>query len=430
MSQKTPVVFLLCLLLAVWPAAPLVVDVTSGDWRPINIFVELFLGENRLPGEAQVPSDIIAADLSASGQFRVHKDNRNSKNAIDEKRLAEIREQGGEYLLTGAVALGDDGAGGEAKLEFALYDALTGDAIGSYVVSFSPDNQRLAAHNVSNWIYEEIVGKPGVFHTKVVYVLRRGNENELKIADYDGYNRQTILTSQTQLISPAWSPDGNEVLYVSFERNKPLVYRQSLLTGKRTIVANFKGSNSAPAMSPDGRRIAAALTEHGGAQQIYLIDDNSKTRLRVSGGIDTEPVFSPDGGRLAFTSDEHGSPQIYEHSFDTGESRRLTFGSRYNASPNYSSAGDSIVFVRRENGGDNIAVMDLPGGDIAILTENGRADSPSFSPNDDMIIFRDEKNKNNLATLSINGKVIMFWEEAENGEIINPSWSPLKSDWF
>ena len=421
-SRFTAVLIGFCLVVTA-PAQALNIQLISGDWQPINIVIERFTGEDALNGA--VPSDIISNDLTASGNFHVLPDS--SSRTVDDARLAKVRERGGEYVMTGRISGGN---GGSYTLTFWLYDALTSDIVGNYNIPFNNDNKRLAAHNVANWIYEEIISKPGIFHTKIAYVLRRADgTNELKISDYDGYNRLTILSSLDNIISPTWSHDGNTLLYVSFEQNKPIIYRQSLLTGKRDIVANFKGSNSAPAVSPDGRTIAAALTEHGGVQQIYLLSSSRKSRLTTE-GINTEPVFSPDGTRLVFTSDEGGTPQIYEYDLDKNKHRRLTFGSPYSVSADYSSAGDSLALIRRDENGDNIAVLDIASGVTSTLTDIRLADSPSFSPNDDIIAFIDEENKNYLATVSINGKVMLFWALQEEGNIIDPSWSPMKSDWF
>lgn len=412
-------------LLAAMPARALDIELVSGDWQPINIVVELFVGEDNFAD--QVPSDIVAADLKASGNFRVQKEVRNSLRDMTAARLTEIRERGVEYLLTGAVEAAN---GADYVMRFSLYDALTGEVVGAYALEFVAARRRAAAHNVANWVYEEIIGKPGVFHTKVAYVLRHDDgTSELKIADYDGYNRLTVLSSENDIMSPAWSPDGNRLLYVSFEQNKPVVYAQSLLTGRRSIVANFKGSNSAPAYAPDNRTVAAALTVHGGVQQVYLLTEEGKTRLRESDGIDTEPVFAPDGARIAFTSDTHGLPQIFEYELETRSVRQLTHRS-YHVSADYSADGETLALVRRDAFGDNIALLDIATKRTTALTQVRATDSPSFAPNDDIIAFVDESRKKYLAMVAINGKVTTLWGEAEAGNIVNPVWSPVKSDWF
>ncbi len=414
-------------LVAGAPAAALDLRLTSGDWRPVNIFVEQFSGENP-DGKAQPMSEIIHDDLSASGYFRVYLRDSASYDEVSAERYAEVRNRGGEYLLAGKVQQD----GGAFRLFFELHDTLTEKNLGNFSINFDPGSRRAAAHKISNWIFESVARQPGAFHTKVAYIVREEDgTNLLRIADYDGRNAHTVLTSPWQLISPAWSPDGNEILYVSFERRKPTVYRQSLLTGERQVAANFPGSNSAPAMSPDRLRVAAVLTENRTQQQIFILNSAGKQKMRESDGVDTEPAWSPDGRRIAFTSDQTGAPQIYEQILDTGKVRRISYGSGYCVSPSYSADGEKILHIRRdENGRNNIAVTDAESGETALLTDIREADSPSFSPNDAMILFKDENIENSLRIVSVNGIILSKWKVRETGKIINPAWGPAKSEWF
>ena len=419
-------------------AAALDLRLTSGNWRPINIFVEPFVGESAAESigaaaaaNAHIFSRIIYNDLSHSGYFRgYYRDAVHSHNKVDAARYAEVRNRGGEYLLTGLVRrdFGDE----EGRVFFELHDVLAEKSLGSFSINFTDSLRRTAAHKISNWVFEAIARLPGVFHTKVAYVVREADgDNLLRVADYDGYNAQTVLTSPRPLISPSWSSDGNELLYVSFEQGGAAVYLQSLLSGERRVVANFPGSNSAPAMSPDNQHIAAVLTENKGLQQIFIINAAGKRNFRETDRVNTEPAWSPDGRRLVYVSDETGSPQIYEQNIAGGAARRVSFGSRYNVSPSYSSDGGQVLYVRRDaQRRNNIAITDLESAETTMLTSIREADSPSFSPNDTMILFKNENINNSLQIISINGIILSQWEVRETGAIINPAWGPAISGWF
>lgn len=411
------------------PAWALDLSLTSGEWRPSVIVVEDFPGETAAMGEGdEALSSIIRADLAFSGYFRAARGEGGGYGTTGPARYASLRSAGGEYLLTGEARLEN----GVTTLSFELHDAITEKSFGQYHTSFVADSRRRAVHKVSNWVFETVTKKPGVFHTKVAYVVRHSDGiNFLQVADYDGHDPYTVFSSPRPLISPAWSPDGNYLLYVSFERDRPVVYRQSLLNGERVRVANFPGSNSAPAMSPNGNVIAASITDNRHASQIYLISPAGRRKMRNSSAIETEPAWSPDGKRIVFVSDSAGGPQLYEYFVGNNLVRRVSYGSSYCVSPSYSSDGGQILHVRRdERGRNNVAILDLRNREVTFVSNIREADSPSFSPDDTMILLKDEIVKNSLRIVSINGIITNQWKVRETGEIINPVWGPAESDWF
>lgn len=411
------------------PAWALDLSLTSGEWRPSVIVVEDFPGETAAMGEGdEALSSIVRADLSFSGYFRAARGEGGGHGATGPARYASLRSAGGEYLLTGEVRQQD----GEMRMFFELHDALTEASLARHDFSFGADSWREAAHTISNEVFKAVTKKPGAFLTKVAYVVRHSDGmNLLQIADYDGHNPHTILYSHRPLISPTWSPDGNDLLYVSFERDRPVVYRQSLLNGERIRVANFPGSNSSPAMSPNGSVIAVSLTDNRHASQIYLISPAGRRKMRNSSAIETEPAWSPDGKRIAFVSDSAGGPQLYEYFVENNLVRRVSYGSSYCVSPSYSSDGVQILHVRRDGRGrNNAAILDLRTKEVVFLSNVREADSPSFSPDDTMILLKDESVKNSLRIVSINGIITNQWKVRETGEIINPVWGPAESDWF
>jgi len=205
------------------------------------------------------------------------------------------------------------------------------------------------------------------------------------------------------------------------------VYVQSLTTGNRQTVANYWGSNSAPAWSPDGKRLAVTLTKDGGSQ-IYLINadgSGAPTRLTHSTAIDTEANFSPDGKSIIFTSDRGGSPQIYRVSTAGGQAQRLTFEGSYNVSPHHSPDGKGFTFIQRHGGLFSVAVQDFALGQVQVLTTGGTDESPSFAPNGKMILYANVvRERGILAAVSSDGRVKQrFTEDA--GDVREPSWGPL-----
>jgi TolB protein len=233
------------------------------------------------------------------------------------------------------------------------------------------------------------------------------------------------VRSNESIISPAWSPDGQHIAYVSFEAQKPVVYVQTLNTGQRRVLANFKGSNSAPAWAPDGKRLAVVLTKDG-LSQIYIInpDGSGARRLTTSSGIDTEPAWSPDGSSIYFTSDRSGTPQIYRLDIAGGSVERVTFSGDYNVTPCPSPDGKKLAFLTRSDGRYRVAVMELSSRQTAILTDSARDESPTFAPNSDMILYATVVGgKGMLSAISSDGRVKQRLS-IQAADVREPAWGP------
>ena len=423
-------VALLVLLIAILPAASsadaLEIELTSSNWRPVKIEIEPFLGEGPLPYHV---SEVIHDDLLRSGHFHPELSAENTYGDISPERYRKLRNAGFEYLVSGSVEKKNN----RFEVTFQLHDGLSERILGSYRIPFDSFEQiRAVSHQVSNWVFEFVVGNTGIFNSKIAFITKTDDEYNLYIADYDGFNRRVVLSNKEPIMSPTWTPDGEGLLYVSFEQRKPIIYWQSLTSGKRRIIANFKGSNSAPAISPNQREIAAALSKEGGTQIFILSPSGNRVqRMRESFGIDTSPVFSPNGDRLLFVSDESGSPQIYEFNRLDNSARRLTFGSSRNEDPSYTSDGAYMVYLRRDEVGFNVYLRDLSSGNEEPLTEMSFASSPSVSPNDAMVVFVDESRAGKLFIVSVNGRVMSSWDfSPSGGRIRSPTWSPGRSSWF
>ena len=418
--KKLLAAILLCFVTGA--AAQLSIEITGAGSQRIPIAIAPFAGEGAL---AQSLTAIVRADLERSGLFRgleVPVLNPAPTEASN-VNYAEWRARLADALVLGSVAARPDG---RFEVRFKLFDTVKAADLSGVAYTLSRDQMRATAHRIADFIYEKLTGEKGVFSTRIAYVVKRGPKYELQIADADGAGEQALLVSFEPIISPAWSPDGKKLAYVSFQQKKPIVYIQDIELGKQNVVANFKGSNSAPAWAPDGSRLAVSLSREGGSQ-IFLVnpDGSNLRRLSQSAGIDTEPVFSPDGNHLYFTSDRGGSPQIYRMPAGGGEAQRVTFEGGYNVSPRLSPDGKLLAYIARNGGKFQVAVLDLATRQMQILTDSDKDESPSFAPNGRMILLATvNSGRGVLAAVSADGRIKQRLTLSA-GDVREPAWGPF-----
>ena len=411
---------LLAQCLVAWPAlAQFRVEVSGVGLTQIPIAIANMRGEEASP---QKISAIVQADLERSGQFRG-----NALTApMDELArpdFSALKQKGDEALLTGSITKLADG---RFDVRFRLWDLVRGQDLGGQSFATPTGDLRMIAHRISDFIYEKLTGEKGVFSTRIAYVTKLGTRFTLWVADADGENAQAALTSPEPIISPNWSPNGQELAYVSFEARKPVVYVHDVYSGKRRVLANFKGNNSAPVWSPDGRSLAVTLSRDGGSQ-IYLIpaQGGEPRRLTQSNSIDTEPAFFPDGSAFYFVSDRGGSPQIYRTPTMGGPVQRVTFSGTYNISPVISPDGRWMAYISRINGQFKLQVMDLKSETVQSITDTGPDERPSFSPNGRLIVYSTQlQGREALMTTTVDGR-IKARLAGQNGDIREPHWGPL-----
>ncbi|MBP6652573.1 MAG: Tol-Pal system protein TolB [Xylophilus sp.] len=398
------------------------VEVSGVGLTQLPIVIAQFRGEAQSP---QKISAIVQADLERSGQFRAI----DAGGAVlDETSRPDVglwRQKAADSLVTGSVTRLADG---RFDVRFRLWDVVKGQDLGgqSYVVP--QGDLRLAAHRIADFIYEKLTGEKGVFSTRIAYVTRAGGRHTLWVADADGENAQSALASPEPIISPAWSPSGNQLAYVSFESRKPVVYVHDVSSGRRRLIANFRGSNSAPAWAPDGRTLAVTLSRDGGSQ-LYTIDANGgePRRLMQGGSIDTEPAFSRDGKSIYFVSDRGGAPQIYRVGVSGGSAERVTFNGSYNISPALSADGRWLAYVSRVGGAFKLQLMELATGTVTSLTDTNADESPSFAPNSRLIVYATQlQGREALMTTTLDGK-IKARLAGKGGDIREPDWGPFQA---
>ena len=401
--------------------AELTVEITGAGANRIPLAIADFGGD---PGVARALTSVVRGDLERSGLFKMIDTRGSVLTETSNPIYADWKVRGADALAAGSIGSSSDG---REEARFRLYDVNRQGVLGGSAFVTSTPMLRAAGHRIADLIYEKLIGEPGIFSTRIAYVLKGGTARfELQIADADGQNAQAALISKEPIISPTWSPNGSNLAYVSFENKKPVIYVHSLATGRRIAVANFKGSNSAPAWSPDGNKLAVVLSKEGGSQIFTVNADGSGVRrLTTSSGINTEPSFSPDGQFVYFTSDQGGSPQIYRIGANGGDAQRVTFDGTYNVTPRISPDGKSMAFISRREGSFRLAVMDLSSKQVQVLTDSHKDESPSFAPNGRMILIATEMGgRGVLSAISVDGKVKQRLSVSA-GDVREPAWAPF-----
>ncbi len=396
------------------------VEISGVGATQVPVAIARFRDEDKAPVAL---SEIIRADLERSGFFRAL----DGGSGLDERSqpsLAEWRARPSDALLTGSVTRLADG---RFDIRYKLWDTVKGQEVAVQGTAVPAADLRLAAHRIADAVYERLTGDKGVFSTRIAYVTKGGGRFTLRVADADGEGGQVALNSPEPIISPAWSGDGKELAYVSFETQKAVVWAQEVASGRRRQIANFRGTNSAPAWAPDGQSLAVTLSRDGGSQ-IFLVgrDGGTPRRLTQSASIDTEPVFTPDGRTLYFVSDRGGGPQVYRMPVSGGGADRVTFTGGYNISPALSPDGRMMAYVSRQGGGYKLYVQDLSSASAAVaITETLDDESPSFAPNGKLLIYATRAaGRDVLMTTTLDGRIKARLASSAS-DVREPTWGPF-----
>ncbi len=420
--------FLLLPLFCVGPAqAELTIRITQGEARGLPIAIVPFGTQVPVPEDV---AGIITADLASSGRFAPLESTRfpGMPQTLDGVDFAQWRAAGAESLVIGQVL----GTATGYNIEFRVLDVVSGQQILAFAAPANDRNLRLTAHRIADLIFEKLTGLKGAFATRIAYVLvqetAKGKRFTLQLADSDGANTVTLLSSPEPVLSPAWSPDGTRIAYASFEGRRSRVYIQELATGARRVVSAEEGINGAPAFSPDGSRLALTLSRDGDPE-IYILSltTGEYQRITRNPAIDTEAQWSADGRSLFFTSDRGGSPQIYRVAATGGEAQRITFEQgNYNARPVPSPDGSRLAMVTRVEGAYRIGLLELGGRrDFTVLSTAGLDESPTFAPNGQILMYATRgRGGSELATVSVDGRVRQRLN-VPDGQVREPAWGPF-----
>ncbi len=409
------------------------IDIVGGVKTATPITVVPFALQGGSPPPTDI-ADVIHNDFNRSGKFR----------ALDKASMVELPSQGSDikfatwrllkqdYIVVGRLK---DAGNGMVQVEYELWDVNKQQSLLSQSMQPAPvGDLRNVAHQIADAIYQKITGVRGAFWTRIAYITAVGLGNNtsysLLVADSDGFNPQVVARSKESLLSPAWSPDGKKIAYVSFESGNSNIYVQDITTGSRQLVESHpKGINGAPAWSPDGSKLAVALSFSGNLN-IYVLDMATRQETRVTSNnlaINTQPVWAPDGQSIYFTSDRSGRPQIYQTPVSGGTATRISFQGQNNQNVSVSYDGKQIAMVQGNGNVYRIAIADQSlGGQVRYVSPGPYDESPSFAPNASMLLYAaTEGTRGVLYSVSADGNVRQRLVLSD-GDVREPSWGPYR----
>ena len=405
------------------------IDISGATVRGIPVAIVPFKVLDGTVMEHQI-HDVVAFDLNATGRFESIPADRflTQPSRTEDVEWKDWRFVNAEVLVVGEVwTLGDN----LYEVQFRMFDVVRKQEIGSgqRISGLSAEKLRAAAHVISDSVYKEFTGSQGAFQSRMAYIVRSEVEYQryrykLMVSDWDGYGAKEVYASWKPLLSPSWSPDTKNVAFVTYSSRGPIIKTINLSTGNDQVIADFNGVNSAPAWSPDGTQIAYSTSRHG-SPDIYIYDTLSKQHQRITShyGIDTEPSWSPRGESFLFTSSRSGKPQIYSYSMNDKSTTRITFEGDESANASYNAIGNKIVMVHE---GGRIVVMDEDSGRITPLTIAKFDESPSFSPNGDMVLYKTEQQYEPALMVASSDGRVRTRLELVSGDVREPAWSPLR----
>jgi len=427
MRNLTKLFLFVTVLMFASPAyAVLHIDINRGNVEPMPIALPDLAG-------GSVGADIIrvvSADLERSGLFKPI-----DQSAFIEQitaqtvtpRFSDWRQISATALVTGSVT---EAGGGKVKVSFRLWDVYGESQVAGKEYNTFTNNWRRIAHIMADEIYKRLTGETGYFDSRIVYVAESGPDlkrvKRLAIMDQDGENHKFLTDGRHLVLTPRFSPNSQEVLYLSYAGKQPRVFLRDLQTGREESLGTFEGMSFAPRFAGDGNTMVMSIAKNG-STNIYRMNLRNRQMSKITdcNCIDTSPSFSPDGSQIVFNSDRGGSQQLYTMSAGGGNVTRISFGDGKYGTPVWSPRGDLIAFTKMSGGQFYIGVMRPDGSGERLLTQSWLDEGPSWSPNGRVITFHRQARGGNVRLYTVDLTGYNLREVLTPMDASDPAWSPL-----
>ncbi len=413
--------------------AELHISVDGAKSEPTPIAITKFISKDSSDLIKLIPQ-VIQSDLENSNLFRIIDQDAHIQNIESLETIPQFVDWqviGAHALINGEISEEIDG---KIQVTFHLWDVYAQQRLDAQVLSGSPENWRKIAHVISDIIYERLTGEKGYFDTKIAFISEKGpvkkRQRRLAIMDQDGANFRYLTDGKDAVMTPRFSPDGQEIVYMSYKSGKPQVYLMNIQTLSSRNLGNFEGMSFAPRFSPDGEKLVYSISKNGNSDiYLYDIENFKRTQLTNHPAIDTSPCFSPDGKRIVFNSDRSGRQQLYIMNADGSNPDRISFGEGSYATPVWSPRGDYIAFTKIKNGSFYIGLMKPDGSGERLIAEGWLVEGPTWAPNGRILSFwrqtpMDKGGKGQNAKLySIDITGYYEQELKTAGDASDPAWS-------
>ncbi len=426
------VLFFLCAFMLGTPGyAVLKIDVNGARTEPIPVALPLPVSMAQLQDLSKQMVEVVQEDLTNSGLFRVIDSDaylQEFSTIEDDPRFPDWQALNAQVLLQSQVE--QNPFTQELQVSFRLWDVFTHTQMAAKKLTAKPESWRKLAHIVADTIYERLTGDSGYFDTKIVFVSETGRakrrKKRLAVMDQDGANLQFLTEPDNMVMTPRFSPNMQQVAYLSYQSGEPKVYIMDLETRKSELVGQFSGMSFAPRFSPDGQTLIMSFSEKGNSEiYTYNLKSKKKKKLTNHPAIDTSPSYSADGKEIVFNSDRGGSQQLYVMDADGDNVHRISYGEGVYATPVWSPRGDYIAFTKIKDGTFYIGLMRPDGSNERLIADGFLVEGPTWSPNGRFIVYGRQERGEKAYIYSIDVTGYNERRLKTPNEATDPTWSPL-----